>query len=243
MTPLFDIVTPVGPNDVEHIHKQTLYTRKNVVGYRNIYIITPLKDLRVEGCIVIHEGIFPFSLQTVAEAHGANERNGWYLQQLLKLYAPFYVPGILDTFLVVDSDTFFLRPTTFIKDGVCLYNPGREHHKLYFEHMAKLHPTLMRQHEQLSGVTHHMIFEKKYIQQLFDMIESHHNHTPFWKLFLDFATDVTGAGASEYEIYFNYMLKYHPTNIRLRPLRWGNTRQFIPNIDADYISWHWHMRD
>lgn len=243
MSVLFDIVTPVGPNDIEHIHKQTSYTRKNIMGYRNIYIVTPLKDLQVEGCIVIHEGIFPFSLDSVASFHGKHERNGWYLQQLLKLYAAFYIPGILDTYLVIDSDTFFLKPTTFIWNNICLYNPGREHHKLYFEHMAKLHPTLIRQYAQLSGITHHMIFEKKYVQSLIDLVESNHEGEPFWKLFLKFVTDIGGAGASEYEIYFNYMLKYHSDAIKIRPLRWGNMRgEFNANIDMDYISWHWHMR-
>jgi hypothetical protein len=157
MTALFDIVVPVGPNDIEHIQKQIDHCRKNIVGYRQIFIVSPFKELKVDGCTVIDESIYPFLMKDVIEIRGPHERNGWYLQQLLKLYAPFVIPGLMDTFLVVDSDTFFLRPTTFLVNGKCAYNPSREYNSPYFVHMAKMHPTLTRQYQQMSGVSHHMI--------------------------------------------------------------------------------------
>jgi hypothetical protein len=181
-------------------------------------------------------------------AESTHERNGWYIQQLLKLYAPFVIPDLMDTFLVVDSDTFFLKPTTFIVNGKCAYNPSREYNVPYFVHMAKMHPTLTRQYQQMSGVSHHMIFEKEHIQGLMDLVQSYHNNRPFWRLFLEFGTDY--AGASEYEMYFNYMLKYHPTRIQIRQLRWANSRKYIyssqvqqQNNPLDYIALHWHMLD
>ena len=36
---LFDIIIPLGPNELPNIHKHLLYTRQNVIGFRNIYII------------------------------------------------------------------------------------------------------------------------------------------------------------------------------------------------------------
>jgi hypothetical protein len=247
-SPLFDILVPVGPNDIEYIHLQTSHCRKNIIGFRKLFIVTPFKDLKVEGCIVIDEAIFPFTMkdvQHIRKIHPEStyERNGWYLQQLLKLYAPFVIPEMLDTFLVVDSDTFFLKPTTFIVNGKCAYNPGREYNPPYFIHMANLHPSLTRQYQQLSGVTHHMIFEKQYVQSLMKMVEEYHakdSIIPFWQLFLVFGKDY--AGASEYEIYFNYMLKYYPEKIQIRPLKWANTRQYIPTAPLDYIAWHCHLR-
>jgi len=240
-SPQFDIIVPVGPNDIEHIHLQTSYCRKNIIGYRKIFIITPYKDLKVEGCTVIDESIYPFSMKDVKEIRTTHEeRNGWYLQQLLKLYAPFVIPDLMDTFLVVDSDTFFLKPTTFIVNGKCAYNPSREYNMPYFVHMAKMHPSLTRQYQQMSGVSHHMIFEKQHIEGLMNLVSTYHNNKPFWRLFLEFGIDY--AGASEYEMYFNYMLKYHLDKIQIRPLKWMNTRQFVPNAPMDYISWHWHMR-
>ena len=253
MTELFDIVVPVGPNDIEHIELQISHCRKNILGFRKIFIVTPFKDLKVDGCTVIDESIYPFTMKDVIEirkvhAESTHERNGWYIQQLLKLYAPFVIPDLMDTFLVVDSDAFFLKPTTFIVNGKCAYNPSREYNPPYFVHMAKMHPSLTRQYQQMSGVSHHMIFEKERVQGLMDLVQSYHNNRPFWRLFLEFGTEY--AGASEYEMYFNYMLKYHPTRIQIRPLRWANTRQYISssqaqqqNIPLDYIAWHWHLRD
>ena len=42
------------------------------------------------------------------------------------------IQNILDKYLVIDSDTFFLKPTTFIENNKCLYNYGSEYNKSYF---------------------------------------------------------------------------------------------------------------
>ena len=116
----FDIVIPVGPNDKSVIEEQIKYTKKNIIGYRNIYLICYDPSITIDGCITINENIFPFNIETVAKYHGKLERNGWYLQQLLKLYAGKIIPNILDKYLVIDSDTFFLKPTTFVENNKCL---------------------------------------------------------------------------------------------------------------------------
>ncbi len=54
--------------------------------------------------------------------------------------------------------------------------------------------------------------------------------------------DVNGAGASEYEIYFNYMLKYNQDKIQIRKLNWKNTNKLETDSDLDYISYHYYMR-
>jgi len=236
---MFDIVIPVGPNDIAIIKEQLEYTKKNILGYRNIFLIYN-GTLEIDGCITIQESIFPFTIDTVAKFHGKLSRNGWYLQQLLKLYAGLVIPGILDTYLVLDSDTFFLKPTTFLRDGKCLYNFGSENHLPYFQHMSRLHPEFKKV-ETRSGICHHMIFQQVYINELFTLVEELHKE-PFYKVFLNKVTDFTGSGASEYELYFNYMIKNHPTELELRPLRWQNVRQLNNGSVNDYESVHWYMR-
>ena len=169
---MFDIVIPVGPNDIDIIKKQIEYTIKNIIGYRNIYVITYDKSLYIENCIIITEDIFPFDINTVSKFHGKISRNKWYLQQLLKLYAGFVIPNILDTYLVLDTDTFFLKPKSFIKNKKCLYNYITEYHKPYFDHMKKLDNNLTKQDKNKSGICHHMMFETKYIKLLFNKIET-----------------------------------------------------------------------
>jgi len=237
----FDIVIPVGPNDIDIIREQITYTLKNIIGYRNIYLISFDNSLQIEGCITIQENIFPFSLQTISEYHGKLNRNGWYLQQLLKLYAGLIIPNILDKYLVIDADTFFLKPTLFYKDDKCLYNYGSEYHLPYFEHMKKIYPELKKMDSSKSGICHHMMFETKYIKQLFNIVENKHNDL-FYNVFLKNVNDYENSGASEYEIYFNYMIYNHLDEIIIRKLNWINTNKLILDSNYDYISYHHYMR-
>ena len=239
---IFDIVIPVGPNDKDIIIKQIEYTKKNIIGYRNIYLICYDPNIIIDGCITINENIFPFSLETVSNIHGELNRNGWYLQQIIKLYALITIPGILERCLIIDSDTFFLKPTIFINNNKCLYNYGTEYHRQYFEHMLKMDKDLIKIDKTKSGICHHMMFEKIYINELINKIEKNHNDK-FYNVFLKMVTDFTGAGASEYEIYFNYMLKNYSNKISIRPLKWINSTS-INHINSpyDYISYHWYMR-
>jgi len=236
---IFDIVIPVGPNDREKIYKQIEFTKKNIIGYRNIYLVVYDKNIQIDDCITIDENIFPFNLKNVAEYHGERKRNGWYLQQLIKLYSFRCIKGILKNYLVLDSDTFFLKPITFFENNLPLYNTGPQFHKVYFEHMSKLHPSLEKV-TRPSGISHHMIFQKEYLEHLFKIVEEHHGEE-FWKIFLEKVKDVGGAGASEYEIYFNFMLKNYKDKIKIRKLDWTESKN-LNNRRMDYVSHHWHIK-
>jgi hypothetical protein len=242
MNILFDIVIPVGPNDFNIIKSMVELTKKNVIGYRNIYLISYDPNIIIENCITIDENIFEFNKNLIGEIIGYHDRVGWYLQQLLKLYSGFTIPNILDNYLVIDSDTYFLKPTVFFKDGLPLYNYGTEYHLPYFNHMQKFHPSLSKQKE-YSGICHHMMFQKNILVELFNLIEYYHK-MPLWKIFLKCINqqDILGSGASEYEIYFNYLHIFHKNKFIIRPLRWMNASILDTNIDVDYISCHWYMR-
>ncbi len=152
---LFDIVIPVGPNDYERIKRSIPYTQQNIIGYRNIYLVSAI-DMKIQNTIFIDESIFPFQ---VCLYLGKNNRNGWYFQQLIKLYASHMIPDILPQYLVIDSDTFFIQPTTFFnKEGIPFYNIGTEYNIEYFHHMNRLHPILSKK-SSCSGITHHMLFK------------------------------------------------------------------------------------
>ena len=239
----FDIVIPVGPNDNSVIRSQLEYTKKNIIGYRNIYLISKT-SLEVDGCKYISEDSFPFTIDTVAKYHGKSSRNGWYLQQLLKLYAGNVIPGILETYLILDSDTFFLKPTTFLENGSSkpMYAYGNEYNIPYFSHMAKLDPSFKKINEK-SGICHHMIFQKKYLDEIFALVESRHRGQ-FYEAFLKevAAKDFLHSGASEYELYFNYMLQRHPSEIIIRALKWQNVSSLTNSGFNDYESVHWYIR-
>jgi|Laugrespbdmm15sd_2_1035082.scaffolds.fasta_scaffold08168_3 hypothetical protein len=238
---LYDIVIPVGPSDYDIINKQIEYTKRNIEAYRNIYIISTNEIPFIEGCIMIDENIFPFTLKIVEESHGKNKRNGWYLQQLLKLYAGRVIPDILNTYLVIDCDTFFLKPTRFMLNNKCLYNYGSEYNIPYFEHMSRLHSSFKKVNARISGICHHMIFQTKYLEEIFNLVEVSHS-MPFYQVFLDKVTETSGSGASEYELYFNYMMQAHPDKIDIRKLFWKDVNKLTNSSINDYESAHWYDR-
>lgn len=247
---LFDIVICVGPNDITIIEKTLPFTKQNIIGYRNIYLVSYDSKLVLPGTITIDENIYPFTKQNLIEKFGDNSRNGWYLQQLLKMYAGNVIPGILNRYLVIDSDTYFLKPTNFItNDGKHYLDRGYEYHDPYFKHMNKLHPALYKHPELngISGISHHMFFNNDSLNKLFKMVETYHsNGKLFWELMLDTIdkNHYMGSGYSEYEIYFNYMFLYHKNDIIIRNLKWQNLSCLDPHNtnDNDFVSIHWYIR-
>jgi hypothetical protein len=79
------------------------------------------------------------------------------------------------------------------------------------------------------------------------MVEKHHNNVPFYEVFLKNVTEYDDSGASEYEIYFNYILNKHPDKYKIRRLKWENTNNSLDDIihyyndGWDYISTHWYF--
>ena len=233
----FDIVIPVGPNDINMIKEQIIYTKKNIIGYRNIYLIVCTENIIINDCIIINEKIFPFQMKDIQHYLGINKINGWFLQQLLKLYAGKIIPNILNNYLVIDADTFFMKPTVFIKNNIPLYNIDKQNHKPYFDHMKKLHPSFIK-HIQDSGITHHMFFQQKYLNEIFTLVEKLHEED-FWKVFLKCVTEKEGSGASEYELYFNYIFKNHSDKVKIRKLRFIHSKNLSSKFY--YVSRHWYL--
>ena len=108
--------------------------------------------------------------------------------------------------------------------------------------MKKLHESLIK-NEDKSGVCHHMIFDTFYINELFKLVETN-NTGSFYDIFLRNVIDYNSSGASEYEIYFNYMLKYNKDKIKIRGLNWANVNSINQNLNKnyDYISFHSYLR-
>lgn len=244
---MFDIVTPLGPDDTERFIKSLAFTRKNILGYRYIYIIAAKHTLELlesritdkTNLFFVDENMFPFDFEDLAKYIGYIKRRGWYLQQLLKLYSGFIIPGILPRWLVIDADTFFLKPTSFIEDGKMLLNISKEYYVHYFQQIGRLLPGIYRVDPKLGGICHHMMFEMKYVKDLFERVENIHRKT-FWRAFMESIdpTEYEKSGASEYELYFNFMLIHHANAIKLRQLNWEDTYYVDTTLDRDYISSH-----
>lgn len=240
-----DALIPLGPNDRALAGLCVRSVRTFIHGLRTIYIVSPT-DPQIPGTVFVPEDVLPFRLADVREILQVTGRAGWYLQQLAKLYFPLVRPDCLDRFLVVDADTIFMNPSRFIEDdGKAVFNFGGEFHPPYFQHMLRVHPALTKSFL-YSGIAHCMLFDRAWISELIYEVERFHKRGAFWRIFLE--TVDPGhreqSGASEYEMYLNFAIRWHATDIVIKRLRWANASDIEgvrPDLH-DYVSLHWYKR-
>jgi hypothetical protein len=216
---IYDIVIPIHPKDFSQIDMLLISINKYLVNKRNIYLISS-QNIDKNNVIWFNEEMFPFNKDFIKNKFHFEERTGWYYQQLLKLYSIITIPDILDYVLILDSDCLFLNETIFFdKNKILLDFDTSHHHEPYFVHMGKLLPELNKQNN-VSGITHHILLNRYIIKDLFTKVGIIHNK-PFWYIFCELVDEKNKlySGASEYEIYFNYCLKYHKEKIKLRELK------------------------
>ena len=237
-----DVVIPYHPKDFETIDMCIDGIRENGNNVRRIIVVSkePYVHKNAEW---FDEKNYPFSREEVAleifhgDAVKAEEfikspmsRIGWIFQQLLKLYAPFAIPGISKNALILDSDVIFLKPTDFMNEqGQPYFTVGTNDTKEYFEHAAKLVQGLKRAKPNESGIVHHMLFQKVILDDLFQLIAMEHKCEP-WKAIcrcVDLG-EIYKSCMSEYEIYFNFVALR--TNQRtMRRLHWTEVIPTLPD--------------
>ncbi len=243
--PAIDILIPLGPNDRALAAACARSVRAFIVGARTIYILSR-EDPDIPGTVFIDEASLPFSMADVRDILGNGERAGWYFQQLAKFYFPSAVPDCSDRFLVVDADTIFMKPCRFIDDGRVVFNFAGEFHLPYFEHMRRVHPAFQKSFV-YSGITHCMLFDRAWIAMLIYEVERFHRRGAFWRVFLEEVDPEhrTQSGASEYEMYFSFAVRWYAPELVIKRFRWINAS----SLDAvrpdlyDYVSLHWYKRD
>lgn len=246
-----DVVIPSTHKDLDTLNLCIQGIRENCAQIRRIIVVSkePLTDQAEWFC----EDNFPFKkievMNALCEGNVCEWRSGWYYQQLLKLYSSFVIPNISSNVLILDSDTVFLNPVTFINEkGEPLYNIGSEHYSPYFSHLNKLLPGLKKVFSEYSGITHHMLFQKTVLEDLFFQVEKYHKNV-FWKAFC-YCVDhdhVLDSGASEYELYFNFLFS-RSSKPHIRQLKWKDSKVLNEFSECQkegyhYISCHAWFRD
>ncbi|MFX0095788.1 MAG: hypothetical protein ACFFBD_28880, partial [Candidatus Hodarchaeota archaeon] len=109
---VIDVIIPTCEKDLGTLELCIEGCRKNITGLRRIIVIS--KEKYTDNAEWFDERFFPFSLSDVEHLIGISKREGWYFQQLLKIYS-FSIPDIAENVLAVDSDTIFLRPVSFFE--------------------------------------------------------------------------------------------------------------------------------
>lgn len=253
-----DVVIPAAPKDLSILNLCIQGIREYGENIRRIIVVS--KERLTDQAEWFDEGLYPFSYDDVARALAKEHprlvdymmhrepRTGWYFQQLLKIYAPLVIPAISSNVLILDADVIFLRPISFMnKAHAGLYNVATTFHEPYFPHAKRLLPDFRKVFPQYSGITHHMLFQRSVIEALLQEVEGHH-HRPSWYAFCyHVAMDsLTFSGASEYEIYFNFVFA-HTDQVALRPLKWKDLErrsqiQESKEQGMDYVCLHSYAR-
>lgn len=252
-----DVVIPSVEKDLLTLDLCIQGIRENAANIRRIIVVS--KRRLTDKAEWFNEANYPFSFQDVALALTKNkpelmelllqkgERVGWYYQQLLKLYAPLVIPDISPNVLILDSDAIFLNRVSFLNEkNAGMYNPGAEYHPPYFHHAAQLLPGFYKRFLRYSGISHHMLFQKPVIEALFDEVQQYH-HQPFWQIFCHLVNAQSiFSGASEYEIYFNYVFA-RTNQVSIRFLKWENIHKLseiskLKKRGLHYVCLHSYAR-
>lgn len=227
----FDVLFLCHEKDREILGRALEYAKKNVLGCRKIFVLSSENYFPDDKDVVfVDENRFSFDKKTIGK-FASNGRAGWYFQQFLKLYF-LKVMGreVLDNVLVIDADTIFIKKTGFFENGRPCYNIDEGYHQPYYDVMEKVFG-FGKQKDSVSGITHHMLFQRKYVEELFKIVSSD-GKKEFWIRVMESVDKNTVSGFSEYDLYLNYMLKYHPDKIKIRKLRFMN----FPYYGLDWIK-------
>jgi len=249
-----DVVIPCIKKDTRILDRVIDGIKKNGENIRQVFVVSPEKFS--EKAFWFDEKKFPFTKQDVARVLFNDDleqaqqylcdkksRVGWIYQQLLKFYAPFVIPGISQNVLILDADTIFLNKVRFqASSGAALFNTGREYHRPYFVHAKRAIPGFRKVYEQCSGITHHMLFQRCVLEDLFRTIRDTHKLEPWVALVKLIDHRYLYAGLSEYELYFNFIFDRNK-NVKMRHLMWKNSDdleslEVFKKQGYHYVSFH-----
>lgn len=254
-----DVVIVTHPKDKETLDDCINGIRENCHKVGRIIVVSPLK--LTDQAEWFDEKKYPFTVDDMIVAIGKGDKKkgekyfqyhwrppGWYLQQLLKLYAPFVIPNISSNVLVVDADTIFMNPVEFLNDsfGGLFCDSHLIAKKRYLNFAERFIPGMKRIYPHSYGVCHHMLFQRSILEDLFNLVEKHF-HTTFWEAFcLNISLD-KDKGASEYQMYYTFAFN-RTHQVDIRPLKWTNSakleqRNSFKKRGYHFVSFHDYLRN
>ena len=218
-----DIIIPASFKDVQNLKIVMTNALKFIKHPINkIYVVAPsnpqiIKICEDEGGIFVDEEfVLPFKRKSIKYVVDNEDRSGWLFQQLLKLNADTIAE--MDNYLILDADTIFIKPKIFHHAGKTIFDFSEERHDPYHTVYEKILKNKTK--SELSFVTHYMLFNKTYLQNLKSEIES--IHLKLWtEVILENVDYTNKSGFSEYEMYGNFVLAKYSKKIKKE--YWFNT--------------------
>jgi hypothetical protein len=230
--PLYDIVVPYHLKDRSILPHCIRSLRRFAVAAGTIYIVSAVKpDERLFEAVPdtkwICETAYPMTLDDVqAILQSTKGRQGWYYQQLLKLYCFQAIPGLRPNVVLFDADVVLYSPIEFVcpRTGKLQLDWKYQYNHPYFRHAEALLGDKFRCIRRgVSGIADHIVTSREIVSSLLQAIESQYPGLPAWKTMLELVDprDVNGSGFSEYELLFNWSFLWFPQKVEARKLIWG----------------------
>ncbi|GBF83933.1 DUF6492 family protein [Aphanothece sacrum] len=174
---------------------------------KDIIIVAPdereIKNLAFEKkCKFVDENtVLTIQKKDINYIVNGRDRSGWIFQQLIKLNGEKL--GNCEHYLVVDADTIFLRPQSFIHRDKVVFNCADKYRLEYFKTLQKLLGYKNHDFLPLSFISHHILFEKGKLLDFKNAIELYHKK-PWFLAIIDCLDKKEWCSFSEYESYGHF---------------------------------------
>jgi len=202
-----DIVVPCLDKDIKPLPIAIQAARENVLHpIKHIFIVAPGNSKEImrfcdeNDCTFIDESkVAPIKKSQLNYKPRGIDRSGWIFQQLIKLSVDSFTES--ENVLLLDADTVFIRPQTFIRGNKPVFDHSDEHHEPYYRIFHDL--TATRVSIPLSFVAHHMLINSHVLAELRAFLENKHGE-PWYQAILGHLAENELSSFSEYELYGNY---------------------------------------
>jgi hypothetical protein len=249
---MIDFVIPCHSKDFPSLNMSVNGIKENITCCNDIFVIST-DDPNIDGVIHIPESRY-FSYvdkEKIFKKFQLNNpsllyRTKWIYQQFLKLYTAKVIPELTDSYVVVDSDTIFLRNVSFDINKF-YYCKAQEYHKPYLNPIKILFD--IEDTIGFSTICHHMIFNKEKLNEMISLVEKKYDSESFFDCVLSILDYGEASCMSEWDLYSNYMIKNYPDMCVHRQLKWDSI-SFVPvkshleefKEEFDFVSCHAYIR-
>ena len=222
LLPSVDVLLPASQKDFAHvaraIHSIQEFSRNPI---EDVKVVVPARDLAFAKSfgwpaqIESEEKFLPAEFLMAAHQLDGTGLRGWALQVLIKIYGPWN--SRLRSTVVFDSDTSLLSPITWVNpNGTQSLSFSYEYHRPY-ETRAEEIWGVRRRDEQLSYVTHFMLFQPEVLREMFPTRES------ILEALIN-SPNRSKSSFSEYHSYGRWIRDHYPHRTKIA--RWRN----IPHV-------------
>jgi hypothetical protein len=210
-----DIFIPCAIKDIDTLQLCIDGLKKNLLHpINNIYVVSPYSKRLINFCqrnniLFLDENkILEFDKNRINYYYNGKDKNRWIYQQLLKFH--FDTISTTENFLVIDADTILINPQKYEDNNKFLLLLSDEYNLPYFNFFVNI--TKINFKSNFSSVSHSMLFNKGYLNDLKMHIEKINNNNWIDSIIENIDRSVE-SGFSEFELYGLWVLYNYPNSI------------------------------